>query len=81
MAEKFGGNGAWKLVLVEMAASSQNFSYSYGAHEYSWLVSTDKGLQKCTYKCLAFRRRSRPGVKGVETGIGPVNWLSAKSSQ
>lgn len=28
---------------------------------------------KITHKCLAFKRRSRPGLEPDEIGMGPVN--------
>lgn len=37
--------------------------------------------QMITHKCLASRRRSKPGALSVETGIVPLNWFPAKSSQ
>lgn len=46
-----------------------------------WKKTSVKMIFCLTDKCFACLSRSSPGAFGVEMGIDPVNWLSARSSQ
>lgn len=73
IVKKFDWNFSRKLVFVEMAVN-WTFKSENSKREMHIFLKTWSNL---THKCLAFLSWSSPGP----TGIVPVNWFSARSSQ